>query len=290
MGVLGLYNFSELLFGGLVQLITLPYHRFFTYNTLRPIQEVLRHASTGVQPDSPDRRELHAVLVGWRTRKKDELSFVAVAATVMTAIDTASFSWGNVATSHWVGPAFWYAALTTSVFGIFLAAQQLSLLSLMGELPEDHAATSARVMTRHLGQVLGRAKRKGAGAATGDGEAAGQDLSYTDGWVLNWRLIFNWQCPMMFIAYSTLFYMVGLTVVACTPLLTEEWGNTDTYVSVAYLVSLGLSLALFALCSLGYNKISMHGDEDGPDETDRAATAADDVVAVADAARKDEHP
>ncbi|KAK3366534.1 hypothetical protein B0H63DRAFT_92266 [Podospora didyma] len=70
---------------------------------------------------------------------------------------------------------------------------------------------------------------------------------------------------MMFIAYSTLFYLVGLSVVAGTLLIAKEWGPSP-YVSVAYFASLGLGLALFALCSLaGYNRISMHDEEDGSD-------------------------
>ena len=79
MGLLAKYTVSDIVFGGLVQLITLPYHRFFTYNTLRPAQEVAKHAQFGVARNGPDRKELYAVVAGWRSRKKDELQFVALA-------------------------------------------------------------------------------------------------------------------------------------------------------------------------------------------------------------------
>jgi len=80
MPLLTNYTPSDIIFGGLVQLLTLPYHRFFTYNTLRPAQEIQRHAARGgVQRTSPDREALHSVLVGWRSRKKDELNFAALA-------------------------------------------------------------------------------------------------------------------------------------------------------------------------------------------------------------------
>ncbi|KAK3384943.1 hypothetical protein B0H63DRAFT_522291 [Podospora didyma] len=212
MGFLPRYNISELLFGGVVQLITLPYRRFFTYNTLRPVQDMVSHAARGVDPTSPDRQSLHAVLVSWRSRKKDELGFVAVAHT-------------------------------------------------------GHRRPSAKVMERHLNQILGR--RQSILPAVRHDDVGGDDNDNMPGgeltWVLNWRLIFSWQCPMMFIAYSTLFYLVGLSVVAGTPLIAEEWGPSS-YVSVAYFASLGLGLALFALCSLaGYNRISMHDEEDGSD-------------------------
>ncbi|KAK3690092.1 hypothetical protein B0T22DRAFT_462978 [Podospora appendiculata] len=263
MTLLAKYTAQDIVFGGFVQLITLPYHRFFTYNTLRPAQEVQKHATLGVESGSSDRIELYAVIVGWRVRKKDELGFVALAATVLTAIITASFSWPNVADSHWVGPAFWYASLSTSICGIFLSAQQLTLLSLIGDLPEGPNTPSAAMMRRHLSQILYE-KKGPRGSTPADGEAA--TVGSGSQWVLSWRQVFAWQCPMMFIAYSTVFYMVGLTVVVCTPLIWEDWGP-NSYMAVAYIASMGLSWGLFAFCSLGgYRKISLHDSEDDEDQ------------------------
>ncbi len=69
----------NLIFRGIVQLITLPYHRFFTFNTLTPILELEAHAKRGLERGSPDREKLHSILVGWQARKKDELGFVSLA-------------------------------------------------------------------------------------------------------------------------------------------------------------------------------------------------------------------
>lgn len=99
----------------------------------------------------------------------------------------------------------------TSVCGILIAAQQISLLTLLGDLPPDQHAASATKVRRHLGQLFC--------------EVDGQ-------WRLSWRMIFTWQVPMMFIGYSFLFYFIGLTVVVCTPLIRrEEWGP-NIYVSI----------------------------------------------------------
>lgn len=92
----------------------------------------------------------------------------------------------------------------------------------MGELPEgreNSRVVSAKTMRRHLGQILVEV-----GGSEGETEAGGGV------WTLSWRLVFTWQCPMMFIAYSTLFYIVGLSVVVLTPLVREDWGE-DSYVS-----------------------------------------------------------
>jgi hypothetical protein len=68
----------DLVFGGIVQLITLPYHRFFNYNTLRPALEIEKYAGQGIDRDSHGRAKLHSLLSGWRGRKRDELGFVSV--------------------------------------------------------------------------------------------------------------------------------------------------------------------------------------------------------------------
>ncbi|KAM7218863.1 hypothetical protein V8F06_005743, partial [Rhypophila decipiens] len=255
------------LFSSLVFLLTLPYHRFFTYNTLLPAREIAKHASSGGvdNPSSPDREHLYAIILSWRARKKDELSFAALAATVLTAIVTASFSWGNVEASVWVGPAFWYASLSTSICGIFLSAQQGSVLSLMGDLPTEESGgqnkkkkkvwerVSARLMRRHLAQIVYEVPV--VQSWSGEEQQNGRGTESTADWKISWRSIFTWQCPMMFIAYSTLFYIVGLSVVVLTPLIKEDWGE-NSYVAVAYAASTGLAWGLFAFCSLGgYSEI-----------------------------------
>lgn len=68
--------------------VTLPYQRLFIYNTLRPAQEIQKRASrndgTAFQFDTPEREELWTAIEGWRTRKRDELQFVAVAVSSTT--------------------------------------------------------------------------------------------------------------------------------------------------------------------------------------------------------------
>jgi len=151
----------------------------------------------------------------------------------LTAVVTASFSWGNVDTSHWVGPAFWYASLSTSICGIFLATQQLALLALIGDIPEEpDDPKTTTVLRRHLSQILAEKQPTVISPSQGV-EAAHGSFQYGRGdasWEISWRLIFSWQCPMMFIGYSTLFYMIGLSTVVCTPLFQEEWGP-NCYVS-----------------------------------------------------------
>ena len=72
------FTISNLVFQGIVQLVTLPYHRFFTNNTLRPILELEKHAKNGLDPTSVEWAKLISLVTGWQARKKDELGFVSL--------------------------------------------------------------------------------------------------------------------------------------------------------------------------------------------------------------------
>lgn len=264
----------------------------------------------------------------------------------MTAIIAASFSWPNVPSSHWTGPAFWYASLSLCISAIFLASQQLSLLSLISnkdpaeekdDKPEWERESALITIRRHLRQIL---KEKievtprikdddgelpageksstvvtavGVGAGSGRGRSKPADIEAQHGagdmtqmhghakevavegtetitevppsasidaltkvvghhstwetiksarwtftrWTFSWKVIFVWQCPIMLIAYSTVFYMVGLFVFVCTPVLeVRKWGP-ESYVAVVYMASLGVSVWLFGFCSYGTMITSM---------------------------------
>ena len=113
----------------------------------------------------------------------------------------------------------------TSVCGILIAAQQVSLLTLIGDLPEQHHAASRKRIERHLSQLLISRPR-----TDGTSEHGQSSLQ----WERCWKQIFTWQVPLMFVAYSFLFYFIGLTVVVCTPMFDgTEWGPkyyvSDTY-------------------------------------------------------------
>ena len=78
------------------------------------------------------------------------------------------------------------------------------------------------MIKRHLGQILAD--------APADREAVGGERR----WVLSWRLIITWQCPLMYVAYSFIYYFVGLSVVVCSPLVFQPWGP-NSYVSLPQL-------------------------------------------------------
>jgi hypothetical protein len=114
----------------------------------------------------------------------------------------------------------------TSVPGLLIAAQQLSLLALIGDLPAQPQDTSLKKIERHLSQIL--AKKDLPLPGPHENENA---VEFPYKWQLSWRMIFTWQCPMMFIGYSFLFYFIGLTVVICSPLVYRVAWGPEIYVS-----------------------------------------------------------
>ena len=44
-------------------------------------------------------------------------------------------------------------------------------------------------------------------------------------------MVFTWQCPTMFLAYSVCFFLAGLTIFVCTPLIRRKPWGTDSNVS-----------------------------------------------------------
>lgn len=207
----------------------------------------------------------------------------------MTGIITASFSWENVKTSQWTGPAFWYASLSLCISGIFLSSQQLSLLSLIQKKDFDAKTCgphSAKVVIRrHLEQILAqkgpalrpRLKHLPTDVEAQAGERPSQQNTSSRAsamvkvppaaragdsrqWALSSRRTFVWQCSIMLIAYSTVFYMVGLSVVVCTPVLENRKWDSASYMAVVYIVSLGLSVVLFGFCSYGAYDYIYDGD------------------------------
>ncbi|KAH7627816.1 hypothetical protein B0T09DRAFT_241254, partial [Sordaria sp. MPI-SDFR-AT-0083] len=237
-----------------------------------------------------NRAQLWLIVMAWRTRKREELQFVAVASTVLTAVLTASFSWPNVPDAHWSCHAFWYASLVLSISDIFLASNQLSHLSIIGpsniisprrtgNIPIHDTPAGTGVIRRHLLQMLTKiaqaAKSHGKllppaesveeGGGKIPAEANADTLSKSseaatevesEQWKLNWRSIFVWHCPVMFTSYAAMFYMAGLFCLLTGPIFEALWSDTTEesqpglFAALAYLITLWVSVTLFFYCAL----------------------------------------
>ena len=130
-----------------------------------------------------------------------------------------SFSWMVIESSYWLASALWYCCLVFSILGILLSAQQLAVLNMLPEVPRSTDSEHAtNVVLMYLPLLLSRMKRP---------PEIGEDRGIADVgvWRPKWKMVFTWQCPMMFMSYSVCLFLAGLTLVVCTPLIRgDPWG------------------------------------------------------------------
>ena len=111
------------------------------------------------------------------------------------------------------------------------------MLQLLGKPPAqaDGAYPSEKAdVRRFLPLILTEVRRRrrpdgsrtGADPLDGDGDSIGE-------WRPRWKMVFIWQCPSMFLSYSVCFYLAGLTLFVCTPLIRRDKWNTASNVSAA---------------------------------------------------------
>ena len=158
---------------------------------------------------------------------------------ILAAATIGSFSWNAVVDAYWLASALWYSSLILSILGILLAAQQVAVLQLLGKPPTqaDGADPSDKAdVRRFLPLILTEVRRQ-----RPRGSRTGADPSDCDGdpigeWRPRWKMVFIWQCPSMFLSYSVCFYLAGLTLFVCTPLIRRDKWNTASNVSVSRVV------------------------------------------------------
>ena len=121
-----------------------------------------------------------------------------------------------MADSYWLTSTFWYCSLVLSILGILLSAQQIAVLDLLGE-PRSHGSrdTIANEAGRYLPLMLMEVKQS---------RRADSDIGV---WKPRWKMVFIWQCPIMFLSYSVCLFLLGLTILVCTPLIRGGGWSTD---------------------------------------------------------------
>lgn len=120
-----------------------------------------------------------------------------------------------------------------SILGILISAQQVAVLDLLGspQTPRTKTISVARYTTNNIknksplddvGRYLPLLLTE---AHHGDG-----------GWRPRWKMVFIWQCPIMFMGYAVCAYLAGLTIYVCTPLIrgnkVGEAVNVSLFVSI----------------------------------------------------------
>jgi hypothetical protein len=134
--------------------------------------------------------------------------------TVLAAAVIGSFSWTTIEEAYWITHGLWHGSLVLSVLGILIAAQQVAVLNFLGPLPSSKQIRQVDARLDRYLPVL---------------------LSYNGSRYLpRKKMVFTWQCPLMFMSYSVCSFLGGLTVLVCTPLIKRE-GSWNTGCNVSTL-------------------------------------------------------
>jgi hypothetical protein len=137
-----------------------------------------------------------------------------------------SFSWNTVSDAYWLASALWHCSLVLSILGILLSAQQAAVLNLMGELPGDCISPFAKAdVRRYLILMLSENQPRELQSESHTGRSG------LGVWKPRWKMVFTWQCPIMFMSYAVCLFLAGLTIFVCTPLIRGGKWSTSANVS-----------------------------------------------------------
>jgi len=138
-----------------------------------------------------------------------------------------SFSWTGIKDAYWLASAFWFSSLILSILGILLPAQQITVLRLLGKpsASSKHALNTTEEIRRFLPLFLTKKEEPSprTGLYPGSNELGE--------WRPRWKMVFTWQCPIMFMSYSVCFFSAGLTIYVCTPLIRRDSWSANSNVS-----------------------------------------------------------
>jgi len=154
-----------------------------------------------------------------------------------------------------------------------MSAQQIGVLDLLESRQTDRRSAAARLrVRRYLPLILTEVPPRNS--------RAGYDENDIGEWRPRSKMVFTWQCSIMFLAYSVTFYLAGLTILVSTPLIRRETWSTHSDVSrsglwrqmsleslirikvaVIFLAMSGLAGAVFVFCSFWiYHYIDLEDD------------------------------
>ncbi|KAF2973368.1 hypothetical protein GQX73_g230 [Xylaria multiplex] len=222
----------------LMNLVTLPYYRYFRQNTLIPIKTIIKSYEHGGESDN-----IYRMFAAWQDRKLIELHFVQVAATLLSGAVIGCFSWIERDKEHWLGPASWYCCLILSLFAILLSSTEALIFNTI-KSPEN--SISLRDRMSMICEVKGTVHNP---APSGDKEKGKLQMPQTERAIIRWNMVFTWQAPMMLLAYSVIAFLMGVTIYITTPLYTDDLSLGGKSAAIFYLVGLFIGGAVFVWCS-----------------------------------------
>lgn len=153
--------------------------------------------------------------VKWLEHKQSELNFASLIGGLLASAVTASLSWPDIPTSHWLVRASWYSSLSMVITSVIVAFQQVAVL---GGILATHTSHS------ELYRRLLNSKSKP-----------------------DWKTVIVLQVPIQLLSYSIFLFTLGLAIHVVYP-LSKGWGD-NAKIAVFYVLMLAISVGLFLVGS-----------------------------------------
>lgn len=209
------------------------YSGAYAYHTLNPIEIIEKHQECD---DEASRSKLIRALVNFRNIKSEELSFVAKAATLSGAAVIGVFSWPTTEKTVWAAKMLWNWSLFLSSFSLISSAHQRLLRHLPKSEPHGLGFNDAKLqlaLNLFLQPPLNIA-----------------DLSVKpDQRRISSRMLWIWQCPMMLMSHSWVFFIVGYALHLLTPVFDPSQSEVSFKVAVVTVSGCALVVLNFAFCA-----------------------------------------
>ncbi|KAI1159333.1 hypothetical protein F5B18DRAFT_655767 [Nemania serpens] len=228
------YTATNTLGIALMNIITLPYYRFFRQNTLLPIRSVQKLIRMGRSED-----DINGILTSWQDRKLYELQYVQVAGTLLSGAVIGCFSWN-------IGPAAWYCCLILSLFAILSSSTEAFIFSSMKNSLRPVPLQSRLSM---ICNTENYPRQIGSFASNNDSERGKSTEPPPARCHIRWNMVFTWQAPIMLLSYGVVAFLVGITVYIVTPLYTNDQSLGGKPAAIFYLSTLIASGAVFVWSS-----------------------------------------
>ncbi|CAG1973120.1 unnamed protein product [Fusarium graminearum] len=205
------------------KLLTFTYAGAYRHHTRLPIEAIAENQDYG-----QNKNETIVSLVQFRRLKTEELRFVQGGATLSGAAAIGVFSWPTTEKALWATKMLWNWGLFFSLFALISSAHQRLLRHLPEKFDQEFDDQQFEVaLSLFLKPVVGQ-------------QRSAREVSC--------RMLWFWQCPIMLMSYSWVFFVNGYALHLLSPVFDTSGAETSEEVSILTLCGCGLVVLNFTFC------------------------------------------
>ncbi|KPI39938.1 uncharacterized protein AB675_11377 [Cyphellophora attinorum] len=188
------------------RLLTFAYYESFQRNTVDPLNRIIQ------APNDDVRLQL---LREWSDIKVEESKYIQIAGGFLFTTVASCLTWNSTETSHWTGPALFYASTVFALVAIISGSQQLWILPRVDASPSNSDAGKKR--REELVSFIARLSNDEGGPKS--------------------KYVFALQTPIMLLTFSVMAFLAGLCAVVYSPLAARLAWDDDAKTAVLFTIA-----------------------------------------------------